>query len=77
MVASSLGNRALLIRFNICFGYPQHMFLLRNKKINFLVHTLIWAPTRENLSLGFAQKTQNSLNRELIENRNYKCMKQV
>ena len=33
--------------FNICFEcskdsfeYPQHMFWLRNKKINFLVHTL-------------------------------------
>ena len=47
----------LLISLDICFGrskepshrdgsfeYPQHMFWLRNKKNNFLVHTLIWRP---------------------------------
>ena len=46
-------NIFLPISFNICFGcskktshwdssfeYPQHMFWLRNKKINFFVHTL-------------------------------------
>ena len=46
-------NISLPISFNICFGcskepshldgsfeYPQHMFWLRNKKINFLVRTL-------------------------------------
>ena len=45
----------LSISLNICFGcskepshregsfeYPQHMFLLRNKKNNFQLHTLIW-----------------------------------
>ena len=26
------------------FEYPQHMFWLRNKKNNFLLHTLIWGP---------------------------------
>ena len=47
-------NIFLSIHFNICFGfskepsqwdgsfeYPQHMFWLRNKKINFWLHTLI------------------------------------
>ena len=46
-------NSFLPISFNICFGfskelshldssfeYPQHLFWLRNKKNNFLVHTL-------------------------------------
>ena len=46
-------NIFLPISLNLCFGcskelshedgsfeYPQHMFWLRNKKINFLVHTL-------------------------------------
>ena len=26
------------------FEYPQHVFWLRNKKINFKLHTLIWRP---------------------------------
>ena len=26
------------------FEYPQHMFWLRNKKNNPLLHTLIWGP---------------------------------
>ena len=26
------------------FEYSQHMFWLRNKKINFQLHTLIWGP---------------------------------
>ena len=26
------------------FEYPEHMFWLRNKKNNFLLHTLIWGP---------------------------------
>ena len=47
----------LAISLNMCFGcskepshrdgsfeYPQHMFLLRNKKINFQLHTLICKP---------------------------------
>ena len=29
---------------NGSFEYPQHMFWLRNKKNNFLLHTLIWEP---------------------------------
>ena len=50
---SKIVNNFLPISFNICFGcskepshldgsfeYPQHMFWLRNKKINFLVRTL-------------------------------------
>ena len=28
----------------MCFGYPQHMFWLRNKKNNFPLRTLIWGP---------------------------------
>ena len=45
---------------NMCFGcskepsngdgsfeYPQHMFWLRNKKINFQLYTLIWGPGLE------------------------------
>ena len=28
------------------FEYPQYMFWLRNKKNNFLLHTLIWGPAR-------------------------------
>ena len=47
----------LPISLNMCFGcskepshrddsfeYPQHMFWLRNKKNNFLLHILIWGP---------------------------------
>ena len=47
----------LSINVNMCFGcskepshqvgsfeYPQHMLWLRNKKINFLLHTIIWRP---------------------------------
>ena len=26
------------------FEYPQHMFWLRNKKNNFLLHTVVWGP---------------------------------
>ena len=29
---------------DVSFEYPQHMFWLRNKKNNFLLHTLIWGP---------------------------------
>ena len=29
------------------FEYPQHMFWLRNKKINFQLRTLIWGPGRD------------------------------
>ena len=29
------------------FEYPQHMFWLRNKKINFQLYTLIWGPGLE------------------------------
>ena len=52
-------NYYLTHSLNICFGcpkepshrdgsfeYPQHMFWLRNKKYNFLLHTLIWGPVR-------------------------------
>ena len=31
------------------FEYPQHMFWLRNKKNNLLLHTLIWGPAMTNL----------------------------
>ena len=42
----------LSISLNMCFGcskdlsfeHPQHMFWLRNKKNNFLLHTLFWRP---------------------------------
>ena len=50
-------NIFLSIHFNICFGcskelsqwdgsfeYSQHLFWLRNKKINFCLYTLIWRP---------------------------------
>ena len=33
------------------FEYPQHMFWLRNKKINFQLHTLIWGPVMKNYNL--------------------------
>ena len=52
----------LLIDLNMCLGaqknrlietvlfeYPQHMFWLKNKKINFPLHTLIWP--RETVSI--------------------------
>ena len=29
---------------NGSFEYPQHMFLLKNKKNNFQLRTLIWGP---------------------------------
>ena len=28
------------------FEYPQHMFLLKNKKNNFQLRTLIWGPEK-------------------------------
>ena len=34
----------LSIILNMCFGCPQHMFWLRNKKNNFSLRTLIWGP---------------------------------
>ena len=50
-------NIFLPINFNLCFRcskepshwdssfeYPQHMFLLRNKKISFLLRSLNWSP---------------------------------
>ena len=53
LIVASFVNIFLSISFNMCFGcskeqshqdgsfeYPQHMFWLRNKKINFLLHTL-------------------------------------
>ena len=52
-----IANIFLSIAFNMCFGcseepshrdgsfeYPQHMFWLRNKKINFQLCTLVWGP---------------------------------
>ena len=52
--ASKIASISLPFNLNMCFGcskeqshwassfeYPQHMFWLRNKKNNFLVHTLI------------------------------------
>ena len=58
-------NIFLPINFNICFGcsnepsqwdgsfeYPQHMFWLRNKKVNFLVRTLNYRPERANNKLN-------------------------
>ena len=35
------------------FEYPKHMFWLRNKKNNFLLHSLVWGPARAlNFSLS-------------------------
>ena len=52
-----IGIIFLSISLNMCFGcskepshrdgsfeYPQHMFWLRNKKINFHLRTIIWGP---------------------------------
>ena len=41
------------------FEYPQHMFWLRNKKINFQLHTLIWRPG-VGLSLSDGVSLKNS-----------------
>ena len=54
-IGCKIVNIFLPINFNMSFGcskepsqwegsfeYPQHMFWLRNKKINFWLHTLIW-----------------------------------
>ena len=65
---------------NMCFGcskelshrdgsfeYPQHMFWLRNKKNNFLLHTLVWTGPRSavgNVSGYRCVSDCNSMGRE-------------
>ena len=55
------------------FEYPQHMFWLRNKKINFQLRTLIWRPgVGLSLSDGVSHKNSwlmidSSIQLDLIE----------
>ena len=54
------------VYFNICFGYPQHMFKLMNKKI-IILNSKYYLQLKiiAYLSLGFLNSQKNSLRCDL------------